>query len=64
MDYVAEERMEELEEYNMNMNGEKPEPVYIKREKQQPPSLSPQKHPHGQSHFLMAYPYIMAFHHP
>ena len=48
--YVTEsdKMTEELPEYNMNMNGERPEPVYIKREKQQPPSLNPQKHPHGE----------------
>lgn len=36
-----------LPEYNMDTNAPKPEPVYLKREKESPPSLHPPKHPHG-----------------
>ncbi|KAL3841700.1 hypothetical protein ACJMK2_019808 [Sinanodonta woodiana] len=38
---------EVLTEVNVNINEPKPEQVYLRREKQQPPSLSSQKHPHG-----------------
>ncbi|KAL4224796.1 Intermediate filament tail domain-containing protein [Mactra antiquata] len=38
-----------LTEMNVNLNEPKPEPVYLRREKQTPPSLSAQKHPHGSS---------------
>ncbi|XP_052799852.1 uncharacterized protein LOC128231279 isoform X3 [Mya arenaria] len=40
---------EMLTEMNVNLNEPKPEPVYLRREKQTPPSLVAQKHPHGTS---------------
>ena len=40
---------EELTELDININAPKPEPVYLRREKTSPPSLAPQKHPHGVS---------------
>ena len=41
--------MEELPEYNMNVNAAPREPVYLRREKESLPSLNPPKHPHGNS---------------
>ncbi|KAK3102723.1 hypothetical protein FSP39_013445 [Pinctada imbricata] len=38
-----------LTEMTVNINEPKPETIYLRREKQQPPTLSPQKHPHGVS---------------
>ncbi|KAK7481494.1 hypothetical protein BaRGS_00027256 [Batillaria attramentaria] len=38
---------ESLTEINVNVNGARPDPVYLRREKQPPPSLHPGKHPHG-----------------
>ncbi|XP_063398619.1 uncharacterized protein LOC134683324 isoform X3 [Mytilus trossulus] len=38
---------EGLTEMTVNINEQKPEAVYLRRQKQQPPTLSPQKHPHG-----------------
>ncbi|XP_070199306.1 uncharacterized protein [Littorina saxatilis] len=38
---------ESLTEINVNVNAPKPVPVYLRREKQQPPSLQANKHPHG-----------------
>ncbi|XP_060595540.1 uncharacterized protein LOC132749698 isoform X4 [Ruditapes philippinarum] len=40
---------EVLTEMNVNLNEPKQEPVYLRREKQSPPSLNAQKHPHGTS---------------
>ncbi|XP_052240589.1 uncharacterized protein LOC127851093 isoform X4 [Dreissena polymorpha] len=40
---------EVLTEMNVNLNEPKPEAVYLRREKQTPPSLTAQKHPHGTS---------------
>lgn len=38
-----------LTEMTVNINEPKPDSVYLKREKQQPNVLTPQKHPHGTS---------------
>lgn len=40
---------EKLAEYNMNINGNPAETVYLRREKESPPSLAQPKHPHGTS---------------
>ncbi|CAH1786270.1 unnamed protein product [Owenia fusiformis] len=39
------------------INQPKPEPVYLKREKAQPPSLSPPKHPYGQAPPFSTHPH-------
>ena len=36
-----------LTEMTVNINEQKQDSVYLRRQKQQPPTLSPQKHPHG-----------------
>jgi len=40
---------ESLTELSLDVNGPRPEPVYLKREKQQPLTLQAPKHPHGTS---------------
>ncbi len=48
LDSAKEEMKEaELSEITMPPNGVRADPVYIRREKEQPPSLAAQKHPHG-----------------
>lgn len=48
---------ESLTELNMDVNGPRPEPVYLKREKQQPLTLgSSNKHPHGNSPGINVHP--------
>ncbi|XP_053383865.1 uncharacterized protein LOC123536790 [Mercenaria mercenaria] len=54
-----------LTEMNVNLNEPKPEPVYLAmlmllifREKQSPPSLNAQKHPHGTSPGKDTHPHI------
>ena len=42
-------RSDELAVYNMDVNAAPKDPVYLRREKEQPPSLHPQKHPYGVS---------------
>ncbi|KAK3576197.1 hypothetical protein CHS0354_016020 [Potamilus streckersoni] len=48
---------EVLTEVNVNINEPKPEQVYLRREKQQPPSLSSQKHPHGSHPLTETHPH-------
>ena len=53
-DYTQDPRhqtveMEELTELNMDFNAPKPDPVYLRREKDSAPGLMAQKHPHGTS---------------
>ncbi|XP_069132488.1 uncharacterized protein [Argopecten irradians] len=38
---------ESLTDMTVNINEPRPDPVYLRREKQAPPTLAPQKHPHG-----------------
>ncbi|XP_033752068.1 uncharacterized protein LOC117335906 isoform X3 [Pecten maximus] len=38
---------ESLTDMTVNINEPRPDPVYLRREKQAPPTLVPQKHPHG-----------------
>ncbi|CAL1537650.1 unnamed protein product [Lymnaea stagnalis] len=47
-----------LTEFSRDMSGAKPEPVYLRREKQQPPSLSASKHPHGHNPGAQVHPHI------
>lgn len=44
---MATDPAQDFQEYNMDVNAKKPKPVYLRREKENPPSLNPPKHPHG-----------------
>ncbi|XP_076450822.1 uncharacterized protein LOC143286862 isoform X2 [Babylonia areolata] len=48
---------ESLTEISVNVNEPKPEPVYLRREKQQPPSLQANKHPHGNTAAVSVHPH-------
>ncbi|XP_021368992.1 uncharacterized protein LOC110460435 isoform X3 [Mizuhopecten yessoensis] len=39
--------LESLTDMTVNINEPRSDPVYLRREKQAPPTLAPQKHPHG-----------------
>ncbi|GFR81685.1 intermediate filament tail domain-containing protein 1 [Elysia marginata] len=47
---------ESLTELALDANGPRPEPIYLRREKQAPPSLSAPRHPHGCSPAASTHP--------
>ncbi|XP_060086406.1 uncharacterized protein LOC132565720 [Ylistrum balloti] len=47
MEPVMNTDQESLTDMTVNINEPRPDPVYLRREKQAPPTLAPQKHPHG-----------------
>ncbi|KAL8614242.1 hypothetical protein ACOMHN_026459 [Nucella lapillus] len=49
---------ETLTEISVNVNEPKSEPVYLRREKQQPPSLQANKHPHGNAVNVPVHPHM------
>ncbi|CAG5134934.1 unnamed protein product, partial [Candidula unifasciata] len=48
---------ERLTTTKVDLSGPRPEPVFIRREKRQPPSLFNSKHPHGNNPSLITHPH-------
>ncbi|XP_052066739.1 uncharacterized protein LOC127706276 isoform X3 [Mytilus californianus] len=57
LDQVNQIDDEGLTEMTVNINEQRPEAVYLRRQKQQPPTLSPQKHPHGSNPIKEVHPH-------